>query len=178
MLEHFRSRLSHRWGEPSHSDKQDKNHQLRACINWVIPARIAIGFLPKEIHIDILQELQIRSILSLCSEGEGTPPESLLSVCHWERFPLPDSHWTDHLTLEMLTGAIEKLHRLQSATPPVYIHCLAGVERSPTVCIAYLCYFNKLKVWEGLRYLKQVHRSTNPTVEQLKVIQALVESKT
>ncbi len=177
MLRYLKQRLGHQQSRANTVKKEAKSNQSSFSINWVIPSSIIIGPLPRSCHIETLQELGIQSILSLCFESEGTPPEGLLSVCQWERYPLPDSHWNHSLTLEALVSAIEKLHHLQSLTPPVYIHCVAAIERSPTVCLAYLCYFKGLKVWEALRYLKQVHPSTAPTSEQLKVIQALVEVK-
>jgi predicted protein tyrosine phosphatase len=165
---------------PSDS-KENKNSnqrsQNRFKIDWVIPEQIAIGPLPKDRHVELFYQSRIRSILSLCSEEEGAPPKSLSSTLYWERCTLPDSHWITSLTVEELSRAVEKLHKIQAQNAPVYVHCVAAMERSPTVCIAYLCCYNKLEVLEALRYLKQVHPLTAPTSEQLKVVQAFIKIK-
>ncbi|NJN86723.1 MAG: dual specificity protein phosphatase family protein [Leptolyngbyaceae cyanobacterium SL_7_1] len=47
---------------------------------------------------------------------------------------------------------------------------MAGIERSPTVCIAYLCHHHQLELWEALNCVRQVRPHALPTDGQLQVI--------
>ena len=53
---------------------------------------------------------------------------------------------------------------------PVYVHCVASVERSPLLCLAILIQDKKLKFQDALDYLMQVHPQTNPLIGQLKLL--------
>ena len=56
---------------------------------------------------------------------------------------------------------------------PVYIHCLAGIERSPLVCMAWLVKNYNLTPTQALDYLMHVHKGTNPLPAQLKLLNLL-----
>jgi len=72
--------------------------------------------------------------------------------------------------VEDLATAIDLLCETLQTRGPVYVHCLAGIERSPTVCLAYLCRYQNLQVWEALNWLKSIHARTGITSEQLRVV--------
>ena len=55
----------------------------------------------------------------------------------------------------------------------VYIHCVAAMERSPLVCLAWLVQEHNLKPARALDYLMQVHPGTNPLPGQLALLQEL-----
>ena len=56
---------------------------------------------------------------------------------------------------------------------PVYVHCFAGVERSPLICIAYLMKNQNIDLQDALEYLMQTHPITNPLKGQLNIISQL-----
>ena len=64
-----------------------------------------------------------------------------------------------------------RLHQLHG---PVYVHCVAAMERSPLVCLAWLVKQRRLKPARALDYLMQVHPGTNPLPGQLALLQKLV----
>ena len=52
----------------------------------------------------------------------------------------------------------------------VLVHCYAGVERSPLICIAWLMKNKGLDLDDSLRYLMEVNPGTNPLPQQLNLL--------
>ncbi len=150
----------------------------RHAIDWVLPGRLATGAFPKASAQPVLLEAGIQTIITLCNKREGvlSPEISQTFQCFYQ--PLPDSHYTKLLEVEQLEQAVVLLKQCLDNNRRVYIHCLAGVERSPSVCIAYLCRYHHVEVWEALHWMKQVHANTRPTPEQIKIIQKFTQTFT
>lgn len=144
-------------------------------LDWVIPNRLAIGPLPRPGDSAVLAQANIQTVLSLCAQAEGTLPEDVVQQFHCSRFILPDSHYMVGLQSSQLATVVEMIHNCLDRGEVVYVHCLAGVERSPTACIAYLCQHHQLELWEAVNCLKQAHPKSMPTDAQLRVVKDLVQ---
>ena len=82
---------------------------------------------------------------------------------------LPD-HRTGRLPqLAELEAALDALAGLRQQGP-VYVHCVAAMERSPLVCLAWLVRRQGLTPQRALDYLMQVHPGTNPLPGQLALL--------
>lgn len=46
----------------------------------------------------------------------------------------------------------------------VYVHCVQGVSRSATICLAYLIYNQRMNYQEGFNYLKEKRPIVNPNM--------------
>ena len=69
---------------------------------------------------------------------------------------------------EKLLSCVDRLDDLLAAGHTVYLHCTAGIGRSPTVAIGYL---HRCLGWEmdaATRYVKQV-RQCSPHLEALRL---------
>ncbi|WP_346289822.1 dual specificity protein phosphatase [Sphaerothrix gracilis] len=151
---------------PSH-----KSSAAAVCHRWILPHRLAVGPFPNEPDLLNLQQAKIQAILTLCPLAEGQLPDSAIAHFHCRRYPLPDSHSPRLLTPDQISAAVSQLHQLLQQDLPTYIHCLAGMERSPLICIAYLCRYQQLPVWEALNHVKAANRRTRLTSQQLKTLQ-------
>lgn len=162
-------------GDPRSSQKQ----QMKSVrLHWIVRGEFAVGPLPESLE---RQELLIKegicSILTLCREDEGTPPKSLLSKVSWKRVVLDDSHSELAMDAENLARAIDQAEEYIQSSAPLYIHCVAGMERSPSVCVGYLCKYKGLKLWEALNWVKQANPKTNILDSQLRAIQIAIEEQ-
>lgn len=147
----------------------------KSRIAWVIPGRLAIGPLPQEQQQSEFVQAQIKSVLTLCASHEGLVPDWVQAL-RWQRCALPDSHYDRLINIDEIATAVEQLHQLVLTEPPVYIHCVAAIERSPLITLAYLCRHRSLDFWEALGHLQQAHRRTRPTDQQIKVLQQYLNS--
>ena len=142
-------------------------------IDWVLVNSLAIGPAPTaERHLERLQEAGIRSVLSLCAETEAPAPAGLEDQFCCQRLVLPD-HRTGRLPE---IGELEQalcLMRKLSQEGPLFVHCVAAVERSPLVCMAWLVQQQGLNPTEALDYLMQVHPGTNPLPGQMALLRQL-----
>ena len=145
----------------------------RFRLDWVLVQELAVGPAPRaERHLERLTEAGVTAVLSLCSEQEVPPPAGLESRFECRRLVLPD-HRVERLPeLAQLEQALEALAELR-AKGPVYVHCVAAMERSPLVCLAWLVRRHGLTPQRALDYLMQVHPGTNPLPGQLALLAQL-----
>jgi hypothetical protein len=136
-------------------------------ISWVLRRQLALGPAPLYVHnLEFLEGEGVVSVLSLCSEDEAPPPFGLAHRFHFMRCVLPDhkAHRAPLPTeIQLAFDALVKL--LECGC--VYVHCQAGVERSPLICMAWLMYNRGLSLIDALDYLKSVHPWTGPLPNQL-----------
>ena len=92
------------------------------------------------------------------------------------RVILPDHRVHRDPTITEIERALEELKRIKQYGP-IYVHCVAGVERSPLVCIAWLVTYKNLTPERALAYLMEVHPGTCPLPGQLHVVSQYFESK-
>ena len=151
--------------------------QNRSAISWVIPGKLAVGSSPQVGDSERLAQARIKVIFSLCGNSEDTLPEDVSQNFHCLRLVLPDSRYKKFMKPAQIRAAVNIIEHSVQNQLPVFVHCLAGIERSPTVCIAYLCKHYNLDLWEALRWLKQVHPMAMPRESQLRVVQQFIHEE-
>jgi len=143
----------------------------RFRLDWVLVEELAIGPAPRaDRHLDRLYGEGIKAVLSLCS-----PDEVVLAGGLAERFVhqccvLPDHRAGRLPELAELEGVLVALATLLREQGPVYVHCVAAMERSPLVCLAWLVSRHRQTPQRALDYLMQLHPGTNPLPGQLALL--------
>ena len=142
----------------------------RFKLDWVLNNEIAVGPAPlKESHFEYLANKNIKSILNLCNEKEAPINENFKSLFNFKRFTLPDHKINKQIEIYEIKEIIKIIESLKSSGA-VYIHCFAGVERSPLICMAWLISKHKLSPQRSLDYLMEVHKGSNPLPSQYKLL--------
>ncbi len=150
----------------------------RFRISWVLLGELAVGPAPRAVrHLDRLESEGVKAVLSLCSPGEACLPEELEQRFVHRRVWLPDHRAGRLPELGELNTALVSLSEL-SQQGPVYVHCVAAMERSPLLCLAWLVRFHGLEPLAALDYLMQVHPGTNPLPGQLRLLAELESTPT
>jgi predicted protein tyrosine phosphatase len=145
----------------------------RFRIDWVLVNELAVGPAPRtERHLDRLTEQGVRAVLSLCAPADAPPPERLEQRFTCGRLVLPD-HRAERLPEPHELGEALVLLEQLRAEGPVFVHCVAAMERSPLVCLAWLVSRHGQSPQAALDYLMQVHPGTNPLPEQLRLLDQL-----
>tara|TARA_Y100000589_G_C27192609_1_gene645420 strand:+ start:3471 stop:3926 length:456 start_codon:yes stop_codon:yes gene_type:complete len=141
--------------------------------DWVLIDELAVGALPKkDSHLSFLKNNNIKSIFTLCSNEEGKVPKSFENQFNCNNYVLPDHKSKKLPKIEQITECINILESLLKKGA-VYVHCFAGVERSPLICLAYLITNKNIDKQNGLEYMMQIHPSTNPLKGQLDLLSKL-----
>ncbi len=140
-------------------------------IDWILIDELAIGPAPiSERHIHRLKDSGIKAVLSLCAEEEAPPPAAMDKQLACGRLVLPD-HQSGRLPeFGELLAALELLATLHQNHGSVFVHCVAAMERSPLVCLAWLVQRHNLSPEQALDYLMQMHPGTNPLPGQLALL--------
>lgn len=142
-------------------------------IDWVLTNELALGPLPRHPeHLLQLEEEGVRGVLSLCDGPELPLSRELAERFRWEHLQLPDHRSGRPPTTAELEEALDAVARLHQEGGAVYVHCLASMERSPLVCLAWLMRRRGLSRLQALDYLMQVHPGTNPLPGQLGILPA------
>lgn len=165
------------WGKPRR--KSTRQAELSpvptgCSMAWLLPGVLAFGSLPRSGDVDRFSQLGIRSVLTLCAAQEGPMPANLPQQFAWLRVMLPDSRYAARPDPVQMARAVRFIHTQVSQNSPIYVHCLAGIERSPAVCIAYLCCHHNLELWEAIHQVKQVRPQILLSDVQLQAIRQLI----
>ena len=145
--------------------------------DWVLIDELAVGPAPrKQHHVELLVSAGITGIMSLCSESEVPQPKISHDEITHQRIVLPDHSYNRELTVNEIRTTLRELKYLKSLGP-VFVHCKAGIERSPLICIAWLVTEKNLSLQSALDYLMQVHPGTNPLAKHLMRIEELLTKK-
>ena len=149
--------------------RSEKNYEL----DWVLINELAIGRAPSKLSdLQTIESKGIISILSLCSVSEAKPPKELEQMFYAKRVVLPDHKYNREINVDEINKALDVLSELLTKGP-VLVHCLAAVERSPLICMAWLVRNKNLSMQEALDYLMQIHPGTSPLSSQIKILNSI-----
>jgi hypothetical protein len=152
--------------------RSDFNEPVRRFrLDWVLVEELAIGPAPRaDRHLDCLYGEGIKAVLSLCSPDEVVLAGGLAERFVHQRYVLPDHRAGRLPELAELEGVLVALAALLREQGPVYVHCVAAMERSPLVCLAWLVSRHRQTPERALDYLMQLHPGTNPLPGQLALL--------
>ena len=93
-----------------------------------------------------------------------------------KRIVLPDHKVNRLLELSELEEAIRILEEIYK-NKPVFVHCVAAVERSPIICMTWLILKKGLTQKQALQYMMEIHNGTCPMTQHLRVLEELINKK-
>ena len=137
---------------------------------WILIKSLAIGVAPRtKNQVDFLEQSGIKNILNLTNETEYRPPFEYLSRFNYKNIVMPDHKSKKVPDISLIQAAVDYLIDVNNEGP-TFVHCIAAVERSPLVCIAYLMRVKKISLNQSLNYLMQRNKRTNPLVCQYNIL--------
>ena len=145
--------------------------------SWVVPNKLAVGSFPQSTTSAAqLRRQGITAVLCLTEEAERAVPPEILHNFVWERVPIPDGAAGGIPTEDQFSQALKVLNRWQRKGHVVYVHCLAGVGRSASVCSLHLVQSQHLDLGEAIALVKQQHAFAAPDPHQVRVMQSFLVS--
>jgi protein-tyrosine phosphatase len=114
--------------------------------NRIQPRLLVGAFLESEHEIEMLRRQEgVTAVLNLQTNEDigvgrffAEPPETLYAASGVRLYRVPVRDFDESHLQQRLPECVTALHRLLEEGHTVYLHCTAGVNRSPTVAIAYL----------------------------------------
>lgn len=143
--------------------------------SWVLTNRLALGPLPSsEAHWQQLDAVGLRSRFSCCYPEEQTglpsPPP------HWSSggSPLPDHREQEPLQVEQLALALKAAEQMMQRSGPLYLHCLAGMQRSPLLAIGLAARQRGMPLLTALDWVRRCHPASTPLYSHLDVLEQVL----
>ncbi len=132
-------------------------------LGWVQPW-LAVGSRPYAAQRQQIRDLGVDSIVSL----HPLPPEDRAA---WVEagarvVEVPIRDWVA-IPSWQISHAVDTVLRERADGRRVLLHCLAGVNRAPSVAAAVLCRLEGIGVDEALRRVRTARPAASPTPEQL-----------
>jgi hypothetical protein len=152
------------------------NAVLPRPFSWLRTRRLAVGGFPGQPeHWQALEASGIGQVFSCCdpNEAEWQPP------AHWRsaQLTLPDHRSSVPPTAEQLRQALDQLQAMLSGDhAPLYLHCWAGMERSPLLAVGLLCRLEGLPFFDALAQVRSLHPQAKPITAHLVVLEELLSS--
>jgi protein-tyrosine phosphatase len=145
--------------------------------SWVLPQKLAVGSFPNATtSISKLRRYGVTAVLSLTEDHERLVPDDVLHSFLWHQVPIPDGFKGGIPTEEQFDQALQILDRWYRKGHVVYVHCLAGVGRSASVCSLYLAARQGMSLTEAIAHVKAQHSYANPDTNQVAVMQKFLTS--
>ncbi len=143
--------------------------------SWILSNQLAIGPMPRtEAHWQQLEEAGFKARFSCCypEEQRFAPIPS-----HWRTsgVAMPDHREQETLTEERLFKAIQTAEELLKESSPVYLHCLAGRERSSLMAIALTARKKQIDIFSSLDWVRRCHPAASPLYDQLELLEMVLK---
>ncbi len=88
---------------------------------------------------------------------------------------MPDHREQETLTEERLFKAIQTAEELLKESSPVYLHCLAGRERSSLMAIALTARKKQIDIFSSLDWVRRCHPAASPLYDQLELLEMVLK---
>lgn len=115
--------------------------------------------------------MQITAVLCLNEAVEIPVPAEIVNQFVWERVAIPDGYTGGIPELDHFARALATLSQWRDQGHTIYVHCLAGIGRSPSVCAAYLVARHGLSLEAALKVVRDRHPSAQPDQHQVRVME-------
>lgn len=120
-----------------------------------------------------LQSMGITGILNLQSEEDirDRAPDWEKSAAETEGLTYRNVSVTDYDSLDLkwkLPSCVKALRELLCAGHRVYLHCTAGISRSPTVAVAYLHWYENWPLHEAVEHARHARPRCCPLADVIR----------
>jgi len=145
--------------------------------SWVLNNQLAVGPMPRsDRHWQQLEEAGFRSRFSCCYPEEET---GLILPPGWssDRVSLPDHREQEPMQESRLILALARAEALVKDAAPVYLHCLAGYERSPLLAVGLTARMRGIDMLAALAWVRRCHPMAMPIYDHLVMMESILSTR-
>lgn len=106
----------------------------------------------------LLHAHRITCVINVSLEG----PVGTLPVLEYFHFPVADT--PENSLCDYFETVAAKIHEVEANGGCTLVHCVAGISRSATLCLAYLMKYRVMTLLEAHTYLKQCRPFIEPNI--------------
>ncbi len=139
--------------------------------SWILPNHLAVGSFPGRTSAFYLREHGVTAVLSLTEPHEGEIPHEVSYSFVWRRLEIPDGARGGIPTIQHFEEGVTVLQRWRQKKNVLFVHCLAGIGRSTSMCIAYLCHTQNMTFEEAFTLVTKTHAIARPDEHQVRILQ-------
>uniref|UniRef100_A0AAY4DWA4 Protein-serine/threonine phosphatase n=1 Tax=Denticeps clupeoides TaxID=299321 RepID=A0AAY4DWA4_9TELE len=158
--EGFRCQYPELCTEMSSTEEPPLTPVFLACVSQGLPVELTpflyLGSAHHASRQDFLTDLHITALLNV-SRRDARPPKGQYD---YKWIPVEDSH-TANISSHF-QEAIDFIDRVKGEGGKILVHCEAGISRSPTICIAYLMWSQRLRLEEAFDVIRQRRAIISP----------------
>lgn len=137
-------------------------------VAWLEPL-LALGSRPYPEQRAAVAALGIAAVITLHDPSPGEAE-------HWaahgvEFYAFPTRDWV-HIAAPRFDAVLDRIVALHEARRPVLLHCLAGINRAPTVAAALLCQREGVTPDEAVARVRAARPSAAPSEHQMRSLRA------
>ncbi len=144
--------------------------------SWVLTDQLGVGPMPRsETHWRQLEDAGFRSRFSCCYPQEES---GLILPPGWQSdgVALPDHRNQEPLQEARLALALSRAEALMNRAAPMYLHCLAGCERSPLLAVGLTARTRRTDLLSALAWVRRCHPMAMPIYSHLALLEAVLSA--
>ena len=145
--------------------------------SWILTNRLAVGPMPRsDRHWQQLEQAGFRTRFSCCYPEEET---GLVLPPGWssDRVSLPDHREQEPMQEARIALAFARAKALVDDAAPVYLHCMAGHERSPLLAVGLTARLRGIDMLAALAWVRRCHPMAKPIYSHLVMLESLLSSE-
>ncbi len=126
-------------------------------------------------HWQQLEEAGFRCRFNCCYPQEGRRAPIPIG---WRSagVPLPDHRQQEDLRADRLLDALNMAESLLVEGSPIYLHCLAGIERSPLMAVGLTARRRQIDIFAALDWVRRCHPPSLPIYGHLDLLDQVLKA--
>jgi len=151
---------------------------IPSFISCILPSELYVGCAPSGEKLEHLQRIGINAILDLTEDTDNyTHAEGIEKIFAYVNYSLVDVYKFSPLigkgyppSQNQLYDIYKILSQWHQNHKVIYIHCRAGANRSPLICMLYLVTIKKINISTAIAEVSMKHKDAKPNAYQLQAL--------
>jgi protein tyrosine phosphatase (PTP) superfamily phosphohydrolase (DUF442 family) len=149
-------------------------------VTVIVSDHLYLGSFPKPADIPKLKELGVEAILSVIDGLDPPISQEIQENFRWAQVPVLDSFYQGVPTIEDLADSVAVLRNwVDDGVQRIYVHCYAGIGRSPTMVMAYMVHgvdTNKPRLSKVIADVVTIRKEADPGAPQITILGSYVDA--
>ena len=151
---------------------------MPSFVSCILPSELYLGCAPSDETLEHLKRIGVNAILDLTEDADNYKPvKGIGEIFTYVNYSLVDVYKFSPLigkgyppSQNQLYDIYKILSQWHQDRKVIYIHCRAGANRSPLICMLYLVAIKKMKINMAIAEVSLKHKDAKPNAYQLQAL--------